>query len=96
MLHINITNYKKPKIFLKIFPKFSEKITEFSQNFQKKLQEISEKITIKPTYIVNIFTRKFVNLQNLRAASISNTKRLFRLLQTIKHPFQMLSIHKRL
>ena len=84
MLHINTTNYKKPIIFLKIFSKFSEKITKFSQNFQKKLQEISEKITIKPIYIVSILTRKFVNLQNLRAAPfnsnidhsfwISNTK----------------------
>ena len=63
MLHINITNYKKPKIFLKIFPKFSEKITEFLQNFQKKLQKNYKKITIKPTYIVSILTRKFVNLQ---------------------------------
>lgn len=43
MLHINTINYKKPIIFLKIFSKFSEKITEFPQNFQKK-------ITIKPIY----------------------------------------------
>ena len=62
MLYINTINYKKPIIFLKIFPKFSEKIAEFSQNFQKK-------ITIKPIYIVSILTRKFVNLQNLRTAS---------------------------
>ena len=78
MLHINTINYKKPIIFLKIFPKFSEKITEFPQNFQKKLQ--------LNLYIVSILTRKIVNLQNLRAAPfnsnidhsfwISNTKRL--------------------
>ena len=61
MLHINTINYKKPIIFLKIFPKFSKKL----QNFHK----IFRKITIKPIYIVSILTRKFVNLQNLRAAT---------------------------
>ena len=77
MLHINTINYEKPTIFPKIFPKFSEKIQNFHKifrknykKFQKKLQEISEKITIKPIYIISILTRKFVNLQNLRAASL--------------------------
>ena len=59
---------KKLIIFLKIFPKFSEKITEFSQNFQKILEKITaifrknysnfqKKITIKPVYIVSILTK---------------------------------------
>ena len=67
MLHINIINYKKAYSFFPKFPQNFQKnyriFTKFSKNFQKKLQEISEKITIKPIYIVNILTRKFVNLQ---------------------------------
>ena len=72
MLHINTINYEKAYSFSqnshKIFRKNYRIFTKFSQNFQKifrknyekfqkKLQEISEKITIKPIYIVNILTK---------------------------------------
>ena len=83
MLHINIINYKKAYSFFPKFPQNFQKnyriFTKFSKNFQKKLQEISEKITIKPIYC-KYTHKKFVNLQNLRAPSISNTKPLYRLL----------------
>ena len=69
MLHINTINYEKAysfsQNFHKIFRKNYRIFTKFSKNFQKKLQEISEKITIKPIYC-KYTHKKFVNLQNLR------------------------------
>ena len=47
MLHINITNYEKTYNFPQNFP----------QNFPKIFPKFSEKITIKPIYIVSILTK---------------------------------------
>lgn len=72
---------------LQFSSKFSQNFQKKSQNFHKifrkisqKLQKTYKKIIIKPTYIVSILTIKFVNLQNLRAATLQTIKRLYKLL----------------
>lgn len=100
MLHINTINYEKPTFFpqnfYKIFRKNCKIFTKFSEKFQKKIQKFSEKIIIKPIYIVSILTRKFVNLQNLRAATLQTAKPLCKILLIPKlEPLAFLTLKRR-